>query len=238
LLGEQELDARVDGALDARVEIFLRRRIRRYRDQRQEARAERHGESLPLPEVSTTGSRPVCRADSPGVARRILETMRSSSVEPRVERRRARERVVLAAGLGSAAALVLVALFAFRQDSAAGELVAARLAGDVADNVREEWGRLLAAPAEPAPARGERFHWSVDAPAEARAGARRRARERGSADPSALGLPCAKRIARGREDRTGTGILPAPLEASPNRHCGRRPCGDPARGRAGDRGGA
>jgi signal transduction histidine kinase len=115
--------------------------------------------------------------------------MRSSTVETRVERRRGRERIVLAAGLGSAAALVLVALFAFRQDSAASELVAARLAGEVADNVREEWVRLLAAGAEPAPARGERFHWDARAPAVKQATARVDVLAgEDPADPSALEL--------------------------------------------------
>jgi hypothetical protein len=46
-------------------------------------------------------------------------------------------------------------------DSAAGEVIAARLAGAIADGVHIEWERLLASRADPAPPLGPRFQWAL-----------------------------------------------------------------------------
>jgi len=76
---------------------------------------------------------------------------------------RGRERLVLAAGLGSALALAWVAFAATGSTDAAGEVAVARLAGDVAGGVAEEWGRMrrdAGGPPGPWVPLGERFEWT------------------------------------------------------------------------------
>jgi signal transduction histidine kinase len=77
---------------------------------------------------------------------------------------RGREYGVIAAGLVAGAMLVGAGLSVHGGLRSAGDVAVARLAGEVADAVVDEWGRLLREREPPAPFRGEGFRWSADEP--------------------------------------------------------------------------
>jgi len=77
--------------------------------------------------------------------------------------RRWREASVLAAGLGSALALLAAAASLSSEGDAAAEIELARLAGEVADSAAREWERLLRSPEPPAASAGEAFAWDAGA---------------------------------------------------------------------------
>jgi signal transduction histidine kinase len=76
-------------------------------------------------------------------------------------RPRARELLVLAAGLLAAAALAWAGVTVHDGLRTAGEVAVARLAGTVEDTVKAEWQRMLRASEPPVVPAGETFHWSL-----------------------------------------------------------------------------